>query len=45
MLKAIYIVLRKTNSKKEFPEAGAVFIYNIIYKKKVYNKDIFYLYL
>ena len=39
--KAIYIISRKTNSKEEFPEAGAVFIYDIIYKKKAYNKNMF----
>ena len=43
--KAIYIVSRKTNSKEEFPEAKAIFIYNIIYKKEVYNKNIFYSHL
>ena len=43
--KVIYVILRKISNKEEFPEAEAIFIYNIIYKKKVYNKDIFYLYL
>ena len=43
--KTIYIILRKTSSKEEFPEAGAIFIYNIIYKKEVYNGDMFCLHL
>ena len=43
--KAIYIVLRKIDSEEKFPEAEAIFIYNIIYKKEVYNRDMFCLYL
>ena len=43
--KAIYIVSRKTSSKETFPQAGAIFIYNIIYKKKAYNEDVFCLHL
>ena len=43
--KAIYIVLRKIGSKKEFAEAEAIFIYDIIYKKEAYNRDMFCSYL
>ena len=43
--KATYIISRKTSSKEEFPEAEAVFTYNIIYKKEAYNRNIFYSHL
>ena len=34
-----------SGSEEAFPEAGAVFSYDIIYKKEVYNGDMFCLYL
>ena len=39
--KAIHIVSRKTGNEEEFPEAEAVFAYDIIYKKEAYNGDMF----
>ena len=39
--KAIYIISRKTNNKEVFLKTEAVFTYNIIYKKKAYNRNIF----
>ena len=43
--KITHIILRRINSEEAFFKAETVFFYNIIYKKKAYNRNIFYLYL